>query len=67
VLVGFTVLRDLPAQYEWFTRSMVVPPAEVVPFVFHGWVLVAVFLFAALTGFGLEYTSDREAAEVARV
>ncbi len=67
VLVGFAVIRDLPTQYEWFTQSMVVNPAEVVPFVFHGWVLVAVFLLAALTGFGLEYTSDRGSEEVARV
>ncbi|MFA1610737.1 Na+/H+ antiporter NhaC family protein [Halobellus rubicundus] len=67
VLVGYAVIQGLPNEYEWFTQSMVVNPADVVPFVFHGWVLVAVFLLAALTGFGLEYTSDREAEEVARV
>jgi hypothetical protein len=45
---------------------MVVNPIEVVPFVFHGWLLVSVFVLAALTGFGLEYISDRESEEVAR-
>jgi len=46
---------------------MIVSPVEVWPFVFHGWLLVAVFVVAALTGFGREYTTDRRAAEVARV
>ncbi len=67
VLVGYTQLQGLPDEYEWFTQSMVVNPADVVPYVFHGWVLVAVFLLAALTGFGLEYTSDRESEEVDRL
>nr|WP_233204255.1 Na+/H+ antiporter NhaC family protein [Halegenticoccus soli] len=67
VLVGFAAMQGLPNQYDWFTRSMIVNPAEVWPFVFHGWLLVTVFLVAALTGFGREYTSDREVKEVARV
>lgn len=67
VLVGYTVIQGLPGQYDWFTQSMVVNPVEVVPFVFHGWFLVGVFVLAALTGFGREYTSDRDAEEVARV
>ncbi|WP_336034627.1 Na+/H+ antiporter NhaC family protein [Halobacterium yunchengense] len=67
VLVGYAVIQDLPGEYEWFDQSMVVNPADVVPFVFHGWLLVAVFLLAALTGFGLEYTSDRESEEVERL
>ncbi|MFC7166536.1 Na+/H+ antiporter NhaC family protein [Halospeciosus flavus] len=67
VLVGYAVLQGLPEQYDWFTQAMVVNPVEVFPFVFHGWVLVIVFLLSALTGFGLEYTSDRESEEVARV
>jgi Na+/H+ antiporter NhaC len=67
VLVGFAVIRQLPSEYEWFTQAMVVNPADVFLFVFHGWVLVAIFLVAAVTGFGLEYTSDRESEEVARV
>ncbi|MGB9963801.1 Na+/H+ antiporter NhaC family protein [Halobacterium sp. CBA1126] len=67
VLVGYATLQTLPGEYDWFTQSMVVNPVDVVPFVFHGWLLVGVFLLAALTGFGLEYTSDRESEEVARV
>ncbi|AHG03257.1 sodium:proton antiporter [Halobacterium sp. DL1] len=67
VLVGYTQLQGLPDEYEWFTQAMVVNPADVVPYVFHGWVLVAVFLLAALTGFGLEYTSDRKSEEVDRL
>jgi len=67
VLVGYATLLSLPGEYEWFEQSMVVNPIEVVPFVFHGWLLVSVFVLAALTGFGLEYISDRESEEVARV
>ncbi|MFH5797723.1 Na+/H+ antiporter NhaC family protein [Haladaptatus sp. CMAA 1911] len=69
VLVGYATMIQLVGsdQFGWFTRSMVVNPAEVWPFVFHGWFLFGVFLFSALTGFGLEYVSDRRAEEVARV
>ena len=67
VLVGFAQLQLLPGQFEWFTQEMIVSPVDVWPFVFHGWLLFFVFLVSALTGFGLEYVSDRESAEVARV
>ncbi|MEF8779289.1 MAG: Na+/H+ antiporter NhaC family protein [Haloferacaceae archaeon] len=67
VLAGFGAMQGLPDQYEWFEASMVVNPIEVVPFVFHGWLLVAVFVVSAITGFGLEYVTDRESEEVARV
>lgn len=67
VLVGYAAMLSLPEKYSWFTQSMVVNPAEVWPFVFHGWLLVGVFLLAAWTGFGREYISDRETGEVARV
>ncbi|MFC3478524.1 Na+/H+ antiporter NhaC family protein [Halobacterium litoreum] len=67
VLVGYSVIQGLPDQYDWFSQSMVVNPVEVVPYVFHGWFLVGIFVVAALTGFGLEYTSDRESEEVARL
>ena len=66
VLVGYAELQTLPGEYSWFEQSTVVNPIEVVPFVFHGWLLVSVFVLAALTGFGLEYISDRESEEVAR-
>jgi Na+/H+ antiporter NhaC len=67
VLVGYAQISQLPGEYDWFTQAMVVNPAEVWPYVFHGWLLVAVFLFAAWTGFGREYTTDRESGEVARI
>lgn len=67
VLVGFAAMQNLPGEFEWFTREMIVNPIQVWPFVFHGWLLLAVFVIAALTGFGREYTSDRGTEEVARV
>ncbi|WP_306054597.1 Na+/H+ antiporter NhaC family protein [Natronococcus wangiae] len=67
VLVGFAAMRDLPETYDWFEPGMVVNPVEVFPYVFHGWLLVAVFVVAALTGFGREYTIDRQPEEVARI
>jgi Na+/H+ antiporter NhaC len=67
VLVGFAQISQMPQNFEWFTQSMVVDPIQVWPFVFHGWFLFGVFVISALTGFGLEYTSDRRSGEVARV
>ena len=67
VLVGVAAMQDLPTTYGWFEPGMMVNPVAVVPFVFHGWLLVATFLLAAVTGFGREYVSDRESEEVARV
>ncbi|WP_418279890.1 Na+/H+ antiporter NhaC family protein [Halorubrum sp. DTA98] len=67
VLVGYQVMvgpEGLGAQYG---PEMVVNPIDVVPYVFHGWLLVAVFLIAAFTGFGREYISDRKSEEVSRV
>jgi Na+/H+ antiporter NhaC len=46
--------------------EMVVNPIQVVPYVFHGWFLVIVFLLAAVTGFGREYIPDRTSEEVSR-
>jgi Na+/H+ antiporter NhaC len=67
VLVGYTEMRGLVGEFDWFTQALLVNPAEVWPFVFHGWFLFGVFIVSALTGFGLEYTTDRESEEVARV
>ena len=67
VLVGYTQITQLPGEYDWFTQAMVVNPADVFLYVFHGWLLVAVFLIAAVTGFGREYVHDRESEEVARL
>ncbi|GGL62574.1 Na+/H+ antiporter NhaC family protein [Halocalculus aciditolerans] len=65
VLAGYSQMPDLVEQYG--VEAMQVNPVSVWPFVFHGWFLFFVFLAAALTGYGLEYTTDREAEEVARV
>ncbi|RFF31384.1 Na+/H+ antiporter NhaC family protein [Wenzhouxiangella sediminis] len=59
VLVAFTQMNELVGIYPWFTQEMVVSPVAAWPWVFHGWLLVFIFLFAAITGFGREYTSDR--------
>ena len=66
VLVGFAAMSGLPSQFDWFTPAMVVSPAAVWPFVFHGWLLVGVFVVAAVTGYGREYVPDRESGEVSR-
>ncbi|WP_306052182.1 Na+/H+ antiporter NhaC family protein [Natronococcus wangiae] len=67
VLAGYSAMQELPGEYDWFTADMLVTPIDVVPFVFQGWLLVAVFIVAALTGFGREYVIDRESEEVARI
>ncbi|WP_440771755.1 Na+/H+ antiporter NhaC family protein [Natronorubrum sp. DTA28] len=67
VLAGYTAMQDLPNAYDWFDTGMLVTPIDVVPFVFQGWLLVAVFVVAAITGFGREYVTDRETEEVARI
>ena len=67
LLAGYQAMQSLPGEYPWFTEAMLVNPASVWPYVFHGWFLVAVFLLAAWTGYGLEYISDRESGEVSRV
>ncbi|MFC7027882.1 Na+/H+ antiporter NhaC family protein [Halomicroarcula sp. GCM10025324] len=67
VLVGIAAMQGLPDAYPWFEQSMLINPVAVVPFVFHGWLLLVTFLLAAWTGFGREYVSDRESEEVARV
>lgn len=59
VLVAFTQMNELVEIYPWFTQDLVVSPVTAWPWVFHGWLLVFIFLFAAVTGFGREYTSDR--------
>ncbi|MBS3760581.1 MAG: Na+/H+ antiporter NhaC family protein [Halodesulfurarchaeum sp.] len=65
VLVGYqAMIGILEPEYG---SVMVIEPVSVVPFVFHGWLLVIVFLIAAITGFGREYISDRKSEEVSRV
>ncbi|AHG01317.1 sodium:proton antiporter (plasmid) [Halostagnicola larsenii XH-48] len=67
VLAGYSAMQELPGSYDWLDEGMLVTPIDVVPFVFQGWLLVAVFVIAALTGFGREYVTDRESSEVARL
>jgi Na+/H+ antiporter NhaC len=59
VLVGYTQMTALVERYDWFSTDMVVAPIQAWPWVFHGWLLVIVFLVSAWTGFGREYTTDR--------
>ena len=67
VLVGYSAMGTLVDEYAWFTRDMLVSPPEVFFWVFHGWLLVLLFLFAAVTGFGREYTTDRVAQRSAQI
>ncbi len=66
VLVGYQVMVGPGGLGEQYGPEMVVNPVEVVPYVFHGWFLVIVFLLAAITGFGREYIPDRISEEVSR-
>ena len=66
VLVGYQVMVGPDGLGEQYGPEMVVNPIEVVPYVFHGWFLVIVFLLAAITGFGREYIPDRTSEEVSR-
>lgn len=58
VLVGYEQMKGLVSQYDWFSSDLVVSPIQAWPWVFHGWLLVLVFLISAWTGFGREYTHD---------
>ncbi|WP_144919751.1 Na+/H+ antiporter NhaC family protein [Halorubrum salsamenti] len=66
VLVGYQVMVGPEGLGTEYGPEMVVNPIEVVPYVFHGWFLVIVFLLAAITGFGREYIPDRTSEEVSR-
>jgi Na+/H+ antiporter NhaC len=67
VLVGYQVMvGEGGLRAEYGLDQMVVNPIEVVPYVFHGWFLVAIFVLAAITGFGREYIPDRVSEEVSR-
>jgi Na+/H+ antiporter NhaC len=70
VLLGYDEMSSLAEQggnMSWFTEAMVVNPVDVFPFVFHGWLLVILFLFAAWTGLGREYVPDRKAQRSAQI
>ncbi len=69
VLAGFAAMEQLPGRFEWFTQDLVVSPAQVWPYVFHGWILAfVVFLgMGVMFGYGREYIYEREIPEGARM
>ncbi|RKR07369.1 transporter (NhaC family) [Kushneria sinocarnis] len=56
VLLGWSTIQGMQQQYDWLP---VVAPTAVFPFVFQGWLLLFIMLFAALTGWGLTF-EDRQ-------
>ncbi|NNC23391.1 Na+/H+ antiporter NhaC family protein [Salinisphaera sp. USBA-960] len=52
VLLGWSAIQTAQEQYGWLP---IVSPTSVFPFVFDGWILLFVMLFAALTGWGRTY------------
>ncbi|MFH1726423.1 MAG: Na+/H+ antiporter NhaC family protein [Elusimicrobiota bacterium] len=56
VLIGYATISGLAkGEMSWLR---VVSPTEVWPYVFHGWLLLAVMLVAALTGFGRRFEGE---------
>ncbi|MCM2973280.1 Na+/H+ antiporter NhaC family protein [Larsenimonas suaedae] len=49
VLLGWATISSMQATYDWLP---IVSPTSVFPFVFQGWLLLAIMLFAAITGWG---------------
>ncbi|MHC0553126.1 hypothetical protein [Salinicoccus sp. CNSTN-B1] len=53
VLLGWSTVQTIKNQsYDWLP---IVEPTAVFPFVFQGWFLFLIMLFAAITGWGLRY------------
>ncbi|GAA3734071.1 Na+/H+ antiporter NhaC family protein [Salinicoccus jeotgali] len=53
VLLGWSTIQTIKNQsYDWLP---IVEPTAVFPFVFQGWFLFLIMLFAAITGWGLRY------------
>ena len=59
ILLGWATLQSMQTQYDWLP---VVAPTSVFPFVFQGWFLLLIMLFAALTSWGLTYEKTAESA-----
>ncbi|SHF34466.1 Na+/H+ antiporter NhaC [Modicisalibacter ilicicola DSM 19980] len=66
VLLGWSTIQTMQGTYEWLPS---VAPTAVFPFVFQGWFLVFIMLFAAATSWGLKFegpngeeTKERPAA-----
>ncbi|OHV08956.1 Na+/H+ antiporter NhaC family protein [Kushneria phosphatilytica] len=60
VLLGWSTIQTMQQQYDWLP---VVAPTSVFPFVFQGWFLLFIMLFAALTSWGLTF-EDRQGNEM---
>ncbi|GHC23996.1 sodium:proton antiporter [Kushneria pakistanensis] len=60
VLLGWATITAMQHQYDWLP---IVAPTEVFPFVFHGWFLLLIMLFAAATGWGLRFETPEELAQ----
>ncbi|MFW6004363.1 MAG: Na+/H+ antiporter NhaC family protein [Halodesulfurarchaeum sp.] len=67
ILAGYAAMTGPGSPVDMHGEIMLVNPADVIPYVFHGWLLLLVFILAAITGFGREYISDRKSEEVTRV
>lgn len=52
VLLGWATIQLIQETYSWLP---IVAPTEVFPFVFQGWLLAAIMLMAAITGWGRRY------------
>lgn len=61
VLIGYATLAGLRA--DTFANLPVINPAEVWPYVFHGWLLVAVMYFSAITGWGRRFEDPETVKE----
>ncbi len=57
ILLGWATIQSMQAQYDWLP---IVAPTSVFPFVFQGWFLLLIMLFAALTSWGLTYESSAD-------
>jgi len=55
VLIGYSTLRNLESAYPFIEA---IEPTRVWPWVFHGWLLAAVMLIAAATGWGRIYEAE---------
>jgi len=52
ILLGWSTIQTMHVRYDWLP---VVSPTSVFPYVFQGWFLLLIMLFAALTSWGLTY------------
>ena len=58
VLIGYVTLQSMAGPGGPLPNLPVVSPTEVWPYVFHGWILVAVMYTVALTGWGRKFENS---------